>query len=1237
MSAFAQENLAVPPPETPEKSHAEIRISSFEVFSLASLFRNNTLEVIVKKYGNTTAKTEEQLFSESNDVWNAHCGHFLKQFPQFLSSSIVAELKGRATQAPINDVPQHHSGPSFDASTEIRLLHIHPAEDPSSAVKYDIESVSLYQNPMPVYEVLHLVSENAGEYKKIQIAERDMLVTRTLESALRQLRAKERIRSLWVGELCVSDGNMLEYLQAMKHFRLIHQIAQRVTIWIGDESPTTKEGMRFVRELGETLSSEREDASDMAIFFSLVSDVSRRSWEAFQVLLGKPGFSCVDVLHSYIATDKTVVQCGTENVLYRSFFRVCSLVPPPICLDYFIPDYPAWFQNVATDVHRRIKNSDEDPITTYDSPVTLSEAIATGLEYVFTEPSELALWIFGSPKDLHRVTVLMYVLSMSLAAYQTYEKKVRTLEHANQSQFEMALEMARVLRINATELGVIRELARESGVQMNDENEDVGTEVPGMSQPDKRIVVFWLRVFRALATRNYMCAAESADILTRAILIQEHPNLDLTSSKAASNTPSDSSFTYRYESLRSEPNNYDVRLLLLYPSADASADIHCDLIKVDLGCFLSFGLKHFPYVALSYMWGDSNPPRMIFLRGSRKSVTPNLFTALRHLRRPTHISVLWVDALCIDQDNAKEKESQIPLMGLLYSKAASVLMWLGDDETEGRPALELLVHLQDNSKMLLGRMESDSRISALTRKATMFGISHQGPPALGKLMRSPYWSRVWIVQEVVLAVDSPIICIGSYAAAFSPLIRMFKSFQYIVGPGSAFNDYDSQAPIRQLTDAYEKRNRPQNSSIVTLFDGLLLTRCRFAKISHDYVLGILGIVDLQGESIEPDYEAPLFSLFRTAFEIILRQEGNLDVLSACNMASGLPHPDRSAEPSSMARCNEGRLWPSWLPDWSFKPPTMIQQPERAATWSILLNPEGRSKYNATRGAEPMVSLLDDEYLMSAHGIAVDTVRVASAQTWPEDIHSEWALFSQHAYERNVYGSLEARWRAFQQLAVFAQFDEDDDKERGETSFMGVHFQFPFGNAKEVDDGIRLSLEPDSPNLGDPVSDHAEYGQTSPYPNSNEQGMSEINTIQPSSSNGNGEQDDAVEMIPREPEKKPPSRFRTDKDLFASGVSCATYYSRFFITSEGHIGRGPVSMEPGDQVILLLGAKVPFVVRQNNVTKAFVLLGECCKYPCSPFLLIWLVLMHSSNSDIQGLMQGEAIPDGELVTTEFVFE
>ena len=61
-------------------------------------------------------------------------------------------------------------------------------------------------------------------------------------------------------------------------------------------------------------------------------------------------------------------------------------------------------------------------------------------------------------------------------------------------------------------------------------------------------------------------------------------------------------------------------------------------------------------------------------------MTTNLLTALRHLRDSNDISLLWVDALCIDQVNVREENIQIQLMSLLYSKAASVLIWLGDNE-----------------------------------------------------------------------------------------------------------------------------------------------------------------------------------------------------------------------------------------------------------------------------------------------------------------------------------------------------------------------------------------------------------------------------------------------------------------------------------------------------------------------------------------------------------------------------
>ncbi|KAF2001907.1 heterokaryon incompatibility, partial [Amniculicola lignicola CBS 123094] len=89
------------------------------------------------------------------------------------------------------------------------------------------------------------------------------------------------------------------------------------------------------------------------------------------------------------------------------------------------------------------------------------------------------------------------------------------------------------------------------------------------------------------------------------------------------------------------------------------------------------------FTALSYVWGPPGPSH-VFLLGIPFPVTSNCYSALWHLRKKLGAFCIWVDALCIEQANIKEKEQQIPLMGQIYSSAENVYIWLG----EGNAATE---------------------------------------------------------------------------------------------------------------------------------------------------------------------------------------------------------------------------------------------------------------------------------------------------------------------------------------------------------------------------------------------------------------------------------------------------------------------------------------------------------------------------------------------------------------------
>ena len=135
------------------------------------------------------------------------------------------------------------------------------------------------------------------------------------------------------------------------------------------------------------------------------------------------------------------------------------------------------------------------------------------------------------------------------------------------------------------------------------------------------------------------------------------------------------------------------RLLKLLPSRDKADVLRGELIEYTLP---NADSTDHAYEALSYVWGDNKNSKLLILtqhgdhQGAQLEITQNLFAALLHLRHHQFPRILWVDAVCINQSSHNEKQIQIQFMSVIYAKARTVLVWLGETEDGGSEAIEYI-------------------------------------------------------------------------------------------------------------------------------------------------------------------------------------------------------------------------------------------------------------------------------------------------------------------------------------------------------------------------------------------------------------------------------------------------------------------------------------------------------------------------------------------------------------------
>lgn len=349
----------------------------------------------------------------------------------------------------------------------------------------------------------------------------------------------------------------------------------------------------------------------------------------------------------------------------------------------------------------------------------------------------------------------------------------------------------------------------------------------------------------------------------------------------------------------------EIRLVRILPQRKTM--IRCEIVHASLA-------NPPPYVAVSYAWGDSGDTRRIEVEGSPVPVSVSLHGALQALRKRDVPTMVWVDALCIDQQNKAERMQQVQLMTSIYSRANYVAVWLGPEEDDSARAVSFMSRIaelpDDQSGQVARILASRDAVKDLVAVSALFGRS--------------YWRRLWVVQEVFHARKVFVYC-GSTMTTwhiYQVASGLFRRHREDMVNLTNLNGGGKRSPYPSVVSSPDQLSQeqvlihqgpsslPDLGSLINKPEGALLEvlcacRRKLSSDPRDKVYGILGVLhpEVRGE-FRPDYDLSVREVYLEVVDYLLTTTGCLDVI--CESIYFPPHTS-SAD------------LPSFAPDWSHIP------------------------------------------------------------------------------------------------------------------------------------------------------------------------------------------------------------------------------------------------------------------------------------------------------------------------------
>lgn len=408
-----------------------------------------------------------------------------------------------------------------------------------------------------------------------------------------------------------------------------------------------------------------------------------------------------------------------------------------------------------------------------------------------------------------------------------------------------------------------------------------------------------------------------------------------------------------------DASRQDIRLIDLKPG------FYDDIVDISIR---TVSLAENPrFNALSYVWGDAAQQVPIRLGGIEISVTKNLEVALRHLRYHQGRSVedmpLWVDAICINQANIDERNHEVKRMKDIYGRASRVLIWLGEGDVCSDELFDRIGDMEFHAG--LRELQVTPHRAKTRDELRAYFIFNSNIDA------RPWWGRIWVLQELVVATEDPIVLCGEKSTTWSGLIGFQALLNKVSGDDDIGQYTKSESLRKEVWDQLPRFNfgggsHPYHLSwakirrlyhehgALPLHEAVLATKRAKATDKHDFIYGQLGLMSSNdAASLTVDYGKHPMSVF---MEVIKNVWTSQDIEPLSEVIPLLLYVPSQGLPA----------FPSWVPDLA----TDFDYHEFTA--SRLYSHSARCIWRSSKDAS--ISISPSSNGLTLKGVKIDVIR-----------------------------------------------------------------------------------------------------------------------------------------------------------------------------------------------------------------------------------------------------------------------